>query len=133
MLYMLDTNICIYVIKRRSETVVNRMRAFRTGELGVSVMTVAELQYGVAKSVQKERNQVALGAFLLPLDIVEFTVDATVVYGRIRAESEAQGRLLGPLDTLIAAHALSLDVVLATNNTRKFERVRGLRMDDWTQ
>ncbi len=133
MLYMLDTNICIYVIKRRSETLVNRMRAFRTGELGVSVMTVAELQYGVAKSVHKERNQVALEAFLLPLDIAEFTVDATVVYGQIRAESEAQGRPLGPLDTLIAAHALSLDVVLVTNNTREFERVRGLRMDDWTQ
>ena len=133
MIYMLDTNICIYLIKKRSDTLLNRMRVFRTGEIGVSVLTVAELQYGVSKSTNQERNQAALEAFLLPLDIVDFTVDITVVYGRIRTELEKQGRPIGPLDTLIAAHALSLDVPLVTNNTREFERVQGLRLEDWSQ
>lgn len=106
---------------------------FRTGEIGVSVVTVAELQYGVSKSEHKERNQAALEAFLLPLDTAEFTVDVTVNYGQIRAELERQGRPIGPLDTMIAAHALSLDVPLVTNNTREFERVTGLRVEDWTK
>lgn len=133
MLYMLDTNICIYLIKRRSDELLNRMRVFRTGEIGVSVVTAAELQYGVSKSQNKERNQAALEVFLLPLDIADFSFAVTVVYGDIRAQLERQGQPIGPLDTMIAAHALSLDVPLVTNNTREFERVRGLRVEDWTK
>ena len=109
------------------------MRVFRTGEIGVSVVTVAELQYGVSKSQNKERNQAALEAFLLPLDIADFSFAATVVYGDIRAQLERHGQPIGPLDMMIAAHALSLDVPLVTNNTGEFERVRGLRIEDWSQ
>ena len=127
MRYMLDTNICIDLIKNRSDKLLNRMRAFHTAEIGVSVVTVAELQ-----SQQKERNQAALGAFLLPLDIANLSMDTTLVYGEICAELEKQGRPIGPLDTLIAAHALSLDVPLVTNNTGEFSRVQGLRVEDWT-
>ncbi|WP_258111590.1 type II toxin-antitoxin system VapC family toxin [Alicyclobacillus sp. SP_1] len=133
MLYMLDTNICIYLIKRRSNELFKRMRVFRTGEIVVSVVTVAELQYGVSKSEHKERNQAALEAFLLPLEIANFSLDETVVYGNVRAELERRGQTIGPLDTMIAAHALSLDVPLVTNNTREFERVKGLRVEDWTK
>lgn len=133
MIYMLDTNICIYLIKRRSDELLNRMRVFRTGEIGVSVVTVAELQYGVSKSQNKERNQAALEAFLLPLDIADFSFAVTVMYGDIRAHLERQGQPIGPLDTMIAAHALSLDVPLVTNKTKEFERVRGLRVEDWTK
>jgi len=133
MLYMLDTNICIYLIKRRSDELLSRMRVFRTGEIGVSVVTVAELQYGVSKSQNKERNQAALETFLLPLDIADFSFAVTVMYGDIRAQLERQGQPIGPLDTMIAAHALSLDVALVTNNTREFERVKGLRVEDWTK
>lgn len=133
MQYMLDTNICIYLIKRRSDELLNRMRVFRTGEIGVSVVTVAELQYGVSKSQNKERNQAALEAFLLPLDIADFSFTVTVTYGDIRAQLERRGQPIGPLDTMIAAHALSLDVPLVTNNTREFERVKGLRVEDWTK
>ena len=133
MLYMLDTNICIYLIKRRSDELLKRMRVFRTGEIGVSVVTVAELQYGVSKSQNKERNQAALETFLLPLDIADFSFAVTVSYGDIRAQLERQGQPIGPLDTMIAAHALSLDVPLVTNNTREFERVKGLRVEDWTK
>lgn len=130
--YMLDTNICIYLIKNRSETLLARLRNFHTEEIGVSVVTVAELQYGVAKSQQKERNQAALEAFLLPLDIASFSIECTLIYGEIRADLEKQGRPIGPLDTLIAAHALSIDVPLVTNNTREFARIGGLRVEDWT-
>lgn len=133
MLYMLDTNICIYLIKKWSDELLNRMRVFRTGEIGVSVVTVAELQYGVAKSENKKRNHAALQAFLLPLDIADFSFDVTVTYGHLRVELESNGQPIGPLDTMIAAHALSLDVPLVTNNTREFDRVRGLRVEDWTK
>lgn len=133
MLYMLDTNICIYLIKRRSDELLSRIRVFRTGEIGVSVVTVAELQYGVSKSQNKERNQAALEAFLLPLDIADFPFAVTVIYGDIRAQLERQGQPIGSLDTMIAAHALSLDVPLVTNNTREFERVMGLRLEDWSK
>jgi tRNA(fMet)-specific endonuclease VapC len=109
------------------------MRVFRTGEIVVSVVTVAELQYGVSKSEHKERNQAALEAFLLPLEIANFSLDETVVYGNVLAELERRGQTIGPLNTMIAAHALSLDVPLVTNNTRKFERVKGLRVEDWTK
>lgn len=109
------------------------MRVFRTGEIGVSVVTVAELQYGVSKSQSKERNQAALETFLLPLDIADFSFAVTVLYGDIRAQLERQGQPIGPLDTMIAAHALSLYVPLVTNNTREFEQVRGLRVEDWTK
>lgn len=132
MLYMLDTNICIYLIKRRFDGLITRMRAFRTGELGLSVITVSELQFGVEKSAQRDRNQSALEAFLLPFDVAEFSVDAAVTYGRVRKELEAIGMPIGPMDTLIAAHALTLDVTLVTNNTREFDRVRGLKTEDWT-
>ncbi len=132
MTYMLDTNICIYLINHRSHILINRLRTFHTAEIGVSVVTVAELQYGVSKSQQKERNQVALQEFLLPLDIASLSVEATLAYGEIRAYLERQGLPIGPLDTLIAAHALSLDVCLVTNNTGEFARVPGLRVEDWT-
>ena len=112
---------------------MNRMRGFRTGEIGVSVMTVAELQYGDSKSANQERNQAALEAFLLPLDIADFTVGMTIIYGQVRAELERLGRPIGPFDTMIAAHALSLGVPLVTNNTQEFTRVSGLRIEDWTQ
>ena len=133
MLYMLDTNICIYLIKKKSNLLLNRMLAFRTGEIGVSVITVAELQYGVIKSQYKERNLAALEGFLLPLEIADFTNEMTVTYGHIRADLERYGQPIGPLDTMIASHALALDVTLVTNNSREFARVKGLHIEDWTK
>ncbi|GGJ00712.1 ribonuclease VapC [Alicyclobacillus cellulosilyticus] len=132
MRYMLDTNICIYLIKQKSDTLLQKLRTFRLGEIGVSVVTVAELQYGVAKSLHRERNLAALQAFLLPFEVVDFNMDAAMIYGQIRADLEKEGHPIGPLDTLIAAHALSLDVPVVTNNVREFQRVKGLRVEDWS-
>ena len=92
---------------------------------------MAELQYGVWKSQYREQNQRALSQFLIPLVIADFDEQAASVYGKVRATLEAQGTPIGSLDTLIAAHALSLNVTLVTNNIREFSRVPGLRLENW--
>lgn len=129
---LLDTNTCIYLIRQRSPKALERFERLEVGEVGVSVITVSELRCGAKKSARPEQNQEALEKFLLPLELVTFGLEATVSYGRIRAILEKQGTPIGPLDTLIAAHALSLGTTLVTNNTREFERVPGLRTEDWT-
>jgi len=128
---LLDTNICIYLIKRRPQEVRQRFERYAVGEVGLSSVTVSELQYGVEKSRRVDQNRTALMQFLLPLVIADFDYEAAVVYGRVRAELERLGTPMGPLDTLIAAHALSLDVTLVTNNEREFSRVSDLRVENW--
>jgi tRNA(fMet)-specific endonuclease VapC len=119
MKHLLDTNICIYVINDRPKGIVERFRRYRLGDIGVSSVTVAELAYGVAKT-KSDRNRSALERFLLPLEIADFDHAAALVYGDVRADLEHRGRPIGPLDMLIAAHALSLCVTLVTNNAREF-------------
>ena len=131
MRYLLDTNICIYVIKRRPPQVLARFQRCAVGDLGLSTMTLAELEYGAAKSQFPARNQAALAAFILPLDVVPFDAAAAIAYGPIRATLERQGTPIGAMDLLIAAHAVSLGVTLVTNNTREFGRVPGLQVDNW--
>lgn len=130
--HLLDTNICIHLIRHSSTLVLGRLEDFEVGQVGVSVVSVAELLYGVEKSARPEQNREALTRFLLPLEVVELDLDATAAYGRIRASLERSGTPIGPLDTLIAAHALSLGATLVTNNTREFGRVGNLPLEDWT-
>ena len=130
---LLDTNVCIHVIRRRPQAVLRRFEDYGIGEVGVSSVTVAELRYGAEKSARPEQNFEALGRFLLPLEILAFGGEAAAVYGRIRAALERAGTPIGPLDTLIAAHAVSVSVTLVTNNTREFGRVPGLEVEDWTE
>lgn len=130
--HLLDTNTCIYLIRKRSPEALRRFEEFEVGEIGVSVITVSELRYGVEKSARPEQNRAALEQFLLPLETTGFDEEATKDYGRIRAALEKQGTPIGPLDTLIAAHAASLEATLVTNNTREFERVPDLKIEDWT-
>ncbi len=128
---MLDTNICIYIIKQKPPQVLAHFRSYQIGDIAVSSITVAELQYGVRKSQQPQRNQSALGQFLLPLVVAEFDHSAATAYGEVRAALERQGRPLGSLDMLIAAHALSRKLVLVTNNVGEFGRVPGLTVENW--
>ncbi len=128
---MLDTNVCIHLIRRRPREVLLRFEGYTVGEIGVSSVTVAELRYGAEKSAHKARNREALSRFLLPLVVAEFGQDAAAAYGRARAALETRGTPIGPLDTLIAAHAVSLGVTLVTNNVREFGRVPGLEVEDW--
>lgn len=128
---MLDTNICIAIIKQKPPAVLLQFEAYQIGDIGISTVTLAELRYGVAKSQQREANQAALDAFVLPLEIADFDEAATLYYGSLRASLEKKGTPIGPLDTMIAAHALSLDVTLVTNNTKEFARVDRLKLADW--
>ena len=134
MRYMLDTNICIYIIKRRPPSVLAALLKHEQAGIGVSIITVCELAYGAAKS-GSARNQAALQQFLEPLSVADFDRAAAAAYAKLRAHLEAAGTpigpFLGPLDTQIAAHALSLGVTLVSNNTREFERVPDLRLVNW--
>ena len=130
-MFLLDTNICIYLIKQKPEQVLCRLRAVDIGRVAVSAITVAELQYGVAKSARVEQNTLALGAFLAPLTVLEFGDEAVLQYGVVRAGLERLGTLVGGMDMLIAAHAMVLDAMLVTNNTREFARISGLKVENW--
>jgi tRNA(fMet)-specific endonuclease VapC len=128
---MLDTNICIALIKRKPAHVLQKLQTYAAGEVGISSITLAELRFGASKSQHAAQNHAALDEFLLPLDIADFDEAATKSYGELRSTLEKQGTPIGALDTLIAAHALSLNTPLATHNTREFNRVAGLRVEDW--
>ena len=130
--HLLDTNICIYLIKRKPQKVLDRLRATKISEVAISSVTLAELEYGVAKSSRPQENGDALAAFIAPLEILHFDETAATCYGTLRANLERQGRPIGSLDMLIAAHALSLGCTLVTNNEREFSRVSGLRIENWT-
>ncbi|MBS3966183.1 MAG: type II toxin-antitoxin system VapC family toxin [Truepera sp.] len=131
MIYLLDTNICIYLMKRQLEHLVQRFEKEHPDNLGLSSITVAELKFGMEKSARVELNLVALDYFIAPLHIFDFGVDAAGVYGRLWAGLERQGTPIGPLDTLIAAHALSLGATLVTNNLSEFGRIPDLKLEQW--
>ena len=132
MRYMLDTNICIYAIKNRPASVLAALRAKQSGGIGISSISVAELYFGAEKS-GSPRNLQALQHFLEPLEIADFDLAAAQAYGKLRHTLEGTGIPIGPLDTQIAAHALVLGVCLVTNNTREFERVPGLQLENWAE
>ncbi len=127
---LLDTNICIYIINANPPAVLARFQKYRLGDIGLCSVVAAELAFGVAKS-GSARNQQALKMFLSPLQILPFDTAAVWAYGDLRADLERRGTPIGSLDTMIAAHALSLHAVLVTNNTREFAKVKGLQLDNW--
>ena len=133
MKYMLDTNICIYAIKHKTDTVIKNFLSHMPEDMCVSTVTYAELMYGVEKSMAVEKNRIALSLFLAPLPILEFHASAAEEYGKVRAELERKGAPIGPMDLLIAGHERSEGLVLVTNNTREFCRVERLVVEDWTK
>lgn len=133
MKYLLDTNICIYIIKQKPPAVQKKFGTCSPGDICISSITVAELQYGVQKSNRLIQNQQALDQFLLPLNTVNFSLETSLAYGKIRADLERAGTPIGPLDTLIAAHALALNLTIVTNNVREFERVPDLAIENWAE
>lgn len=129
-MYLLDTNICIYVINHKPEQVFERFRQFQLGELAISSITASELAFGVEKSGSM-RNKQALNKFLAPLEILPYDEQAIWHYAQLRHQLQSSGQLIGSLDMLIAAHALSLGCALVTNNTKEFERIDGLKLENW--
>jgi tRNA(fMet)-specific endonuclease VapC len=132
MKYILDTNICIYIINKKPDEVLRKFELYPVYEFGISSITHAELQYGVEKSKNKNTNQAALDEFLLPLTILPFHGQRLMrCYGEIRASLESKGQTIGPLDMLIAAHALSLDLTIISNNIKEFSRIPTLKSENW--
>ncbi len=129
---LLDTNICIYIINAKPPHVLARFHKFHLGEIGLSSVVAAELAFGVAKS-GSDRNRRALEMFLAPLEILPFDEPSVWAYGQLRADLERSGQSIGSLDTMIAAHALSINAILVTNNTREFSRVKGLQLENWAE
>ena len=129
--YMLDTNICIYIIKQKPPIVIERLKQTDISQIGISSITLSELQYGVSKSSIPERNQIALSQFVAPLEILPYDDGAAQYYGDLRFRLEKQGAPIGSLDMLIAAHAISLNSVLITNNEKEFIRIPYLKIDNW--
>ena len=131
MKYMLDTDICIYLMKKKPQEVLDRMRQIDPDDICVSSVTYAELACGVEKSAAVERNRIALILMLANIKIMPFNDHAAFEYGIVRSGLESKGQPIGPLDMMIAAHARALDLTLVTNNTREFSRVEGLKIDNW--
>jgi tRNA(fMet)-specific endonuclease VapC len=133
MKYLIETSTCIELIRRRPIELVKRMAKLRTRDFALSVITVAELQYGVEKSSQSAQEREALDEFFVPFAILDFDFEATVAYGKVRAALQAAGTPIGSLDMLIAAHAVSRNLILVTRNLKEFKRVPGLKAEDWVK
>ena len=131
MRYMLDTNICIYVITHKPETVFQKLQNINPEDVCISSVTYAELVHGVEKSAAVEKNRLALSMLLANMEILDFDVDAADCYGKIRAALEKKGTPIGPLDMMIAAHAQSLGYTVVTNNVKEFSRVSALQIENW--
>ena len=130
---MLDTNICIYLIKQKPVHVLKRFRQTAISEISISSITLSELFYGVSKSSKPEQNIIALTQFVAPLEILSFDGEAAQYYGALRTHLEKRGIPIGSLDMLIAAHALSITSTLVTNNEKEFKRVPNLKIENWAR
>jgi tRNA(fMet)-specific endonuclease VapC len=129
--YLLDTNICIYIMNKRPVEIIEKFKQFEVGEIGVSTVTVSELYYGIGKSKNLKLNEQRVEEFLSPLNVLSYDEDAAHLYGTIRVQLEKQGKPIGPLYQLIAAHALSRGLTLVTNNEKEFKRIKGLKIENW--
>ena len=129
--YMLDTNTCIAIIKHQPETIQARLTDLSVDEVAISSIVAAELYYGVAFSQKKKQNEMALKDFLDYVVVLDWPFDACRIYGRLRADLKKKRSPIGAMDLLIAAHALLLDVVLVTGNKREFQRIPGLKIENW--
>jgi len=132
-MYLLDTNICIYIIKKKPPSVLKRLKKRAISDVHISAITVAELEYGAARSQFPEKNKIALIEFLSLFTLLSFDDHDAVEFGEIKAGLARQGQLIGPMDLLIAAQAKSRKLILVTNNTKEFERVAGLKIENWTE
>ena len=133
MKYLLDTNICIYIIKRKPEKVIKHFLENKPGDIVISSITVAELNYRIQKSSKSDVNTIALKEFLQPLVILDYVQEDAETYGKIRVDLENKGLPIGAMDLLIASQALSRDLILVTNNESEFKRIKGIRIENWTK
>lgn len=132
-MYLLDTDICIYLINKKPKTVLDRITKFSPSYIGISSITIAELQFGIEKSERKVINREALKITLEPFEIYNFSKTTAIFYGTLRYELEKKGKKIGAMDMLIAAHALELNRTLVTNNEKEFRRIPKLKIENWNK
>jgi tRNA(fMet)-specific endonuclease VapC len=130
-MYLLDTNICIYIINKNPKSVVKKICKLNPQDIKISSISAAELEYGASKSNRREQNRTALYDFLSPFEIIPFDTRDAEIYGIIRAELERQGKPIGPYDMQLAAQALARDLIFVTNNTAEFSRITKLKLENW--
>ncbi len=133
MKYLIDTNICMYIMNNQPPEVLKKFKSLGLGDVGISSITVSELYYGACKSKRIKENIKRLEEFLYPFEVLEYDENASKVYGKIRANLEKKGQVIGPLDMLIAAHALSRQLIIITNNTQEFKRISSLQVENWVK
>ena len=131
MKYLLDTNICIYIINKRPVSVIQRLSNYEIDDIAISSITVSELEYGINKSKNPDNSRIALIEFLLPFKLIDYDFKAAKEYGIIRSDLERAGQPIGAMDYLLAAQAISLDLILVSNNLKEFSKVKKLRMENW--
>jgi tRNA(fMet)-specific endonuclease VapC len=131
--FMLDTDIASYIMKDKSAALIKKLQTVPIGAVCISAITKSEIMYGVEISPRQQRDRAALEFFLLHIQVLDYPADAAADYGNIRATLKLRGTVIGPNDTLKAAHARCLGLTLVTNNTREFERVPGLKIENWTK
>ena len=128
---MLDTNIIVYILNSRPEKIRKRFTRYSPEDICISSVTLAELEYGICNSSRPDQNRIALMMFLADIDVIPFDAQAAADYGEIRFDLKRKGTPIGANDLLIAAHARSLGLTLVTNNSREFDRVDGLKVENW--
>lgn len=131
MIYLLDSNICIYIINKSPRNVVEHIKNLDPSQVRLSSISLGELEYGVSKSKDREKNRIALIDFISAFDIVPFDDNDAEIYGLIRADLERKGSIIGSYDMQIAAQAISRNLILVTNNTKEFSRVNGIKLENW--
>jgi tRNA(fMet)-specific endonuclease VapC len=130
-MYLLDTNICIYIINQHTKNIVKKICNLNPQDVKISAITAAELEYGASKSERRKQNRIALYDFLSPFEIIPFDGQDVEIYGIIRAELERRGEIIGPYDMQLAAQALARDLTFVTNNTAEFSRINNLKLENW--
>jgi tRNA(fMet)-specific endonuclease VapC len=131
-MYLLDTNICIFAIKKKSQKVIDRIAGNLSEGIFISSLTIAEMEYGISNSMYPEKNRMSLLEFISIFDILNFTEPDAIPYGMLKADLKSSGQLIGPIDMLIASQAISNNLTLVTNNTKEFCRVKDLKLVDWS-
>jgi tRNA(fMet)-specific endonuclease VapC len=132
-MYLLDTNICIYIIKKKPVEVLHVLKKKSKKDISISSITVAELEYGVEKSKFPDNNRISLIQFLSIFNIINFDDKDAIEFGKIKVMLEKIGKVIGPMDLLISSQAISRNMILVTNNVKEFERINGLRIENWTK
>jgi tRNA(fMet)-specific endonuclease VapC len=134
MIYMLDTNICIYIINKKPISYIKKLESLeKTDSIALSAIVLAELQYGVSNNRFKEKNQINVNSFVSKLDIIDFTEQCAFFYGEIRTDLKQKGIIIGNNDLLIASHAICEEATLVTNNISEFNRIKGLKLINWSK